>query len=71
MIQTCGIHYNYDGEAKKNSCGKTFDDAARMTMCPHPRLDDPNWREKIVAYMRTVGYDWNQEQFRFVKRFSA
>ena len=72
MIQTCGVHYNTEHPYSKyahgeDACGQTFDDATRMTICPHPRLDDPDWRKKIDDYLTSKGYAWSEAKLGYIK----
>jgi len=55
---TCGVEHNTGV-----GCGCVFDDAERMTICPHPRLDAPNWREQIKGY-KGSGLNPNGEHAR-------
>lgn len=47
MIKKCGVDYSV---GHKDACGQTFDDAERMTLCPHPLLQAPDWREQVNAW---------------------
>lgn len=72
MIQKCGADYNTETSRTNfahgaDACGKMFDDADRMTICPHPKLDDPRWRKKIDDYMVSKGYVWLEAESRYEK----
>lgn len=55
MIQKCGKDYNY--EAGKPHCGIEFEDADRWTLCPHPKINDPRGRQKILRWEKAHGIE--------------
>ncbi len=67
MIVTCTDPHPADGE----SCGKSYDDAKRWTICPHRRLDQSAYvpgSAQDVLTRRLQGGRWLVSQaFSFLK----
>lgn len=40
-----------------NKCGMTYDDAQRVTLCPHPELHSWDWRGEVERYQKNLEQD--------------